>query len=811
MALKRFLTSHLLKRCSAVKLVLLLLFGIIFSYMLAGGFHADEPKPYIHEQPTLRMHPETVVERRMLNANEDSLESLRAPTTRVAKVLDNRNAGTHRLGQDRRGMDLSANGGNVPAPARIDTALTWDKPITPDELSRQEQWSKVSSYGDSAGGYNKAPINNKFEEKVGVKAADNVSTSSHSLSHVLTATSKPSKLNYNQQQVAETEANTQQQKNKPDNKALPIQSKIKSEEKKTGPYLVKAQAKNARTTKLTREKTRQWESYDYENPNNLLQIHVDRAPEHSEGVGTPWPMPQSYLTEPSLTVVDMDNFAIVPPAESCDRVDKAVERYTRHIRSKVDLYIPDGKTLRQPSSKQRVLRVLNVKLSRPCRNKELPHEHMSEQYKLSVSGLSAELSAQEPWGVIRGLETFSQLIYYSQGYPVINTTHIKDYPRFSFRGLMLDTARHYIPIRNLKRTLDVMSYNKLNVFHWHLVDDQSFPYVSKAFPNLSKLGAYSSDQIYTPTDILNLIDYAADRAIRVIPEFDSPGHTRSWGLGYPALLTNCSADYHPFGAVNPISNFTYEFMNTFWAEVHDLFPDSTVHVGGDEINYKCWLRLKKLREFMLEKNMTSEQYDYLTLDGDKLQGYYLKHLLEVMPRDRKKIAWEEAFSAAQMWNVSMDELIINVWKGGDYEWQYTMENVIRHGYKAVLSAPWYLNYISYGKDWTKYYEQDPHSFLTYSLGADTYKDYVLGGQVCVWAEYIDETNLEATLWPRASSPAEKFWSSAAMNDWRKAETRFENHRCRMTRRGVRAQPNSGPGSCKGRMQIKPPYEANTNF
>ncbi|XP_067929088.1 beta-hexosaminidase subunit beta-like isoform X8 [Watersipora subatra] len=738
MALKRFLTSHLLKRCSAVKLVLLLLFGIIFSYMLAGGFHADEPKPYIHEQPTLRMHPETVVERRMLNANEDSLESLRAPTTRVAKVLDNRNAGTHRLGQDRRGMDLSANGGNVPAPARIDTALTWDKPITPDELSRQEQWSKVSSYGDSAGGYNKAPINNKFEE-----------------------------------------------------------------EKKTGPYLVKAQAK--------REKTRQWESYDYENPNNLLQIHVDRAPEHSEGVGTPWPMPQSYLTEPSLTVVDMDNFAIVPPAESCDRVDKAVERYTRHIRSKVDLYIPDGKTLRQPSSKQRVLRVLNVKLSRPCRNKELPHEHMSEQYKLSVSGLSAELSAQEPWGVIRGLETFSQLIYYSQGYPVINTTHIKDYPRFSFRGLMLDTARHYIPIRNLKRTLDVMSYNKLNVFHWHLVDDQSFPYVSKAFPNLSKLGAYSSDQIYTPTDILNLIDYAADRAIRVIPEFDSPGHTRSWGLGYPALLTNCSADYHPFGAVNPISNFTYEFMNTFWAEVHDLFPDSTVHVGGDEINYKCWLRLKKLREFMLEKNMTSEQYDYLTLDGDKLQGYYLKHLLEVMPRDRKKIAWEEAFSAAQMWNVSMDELIINVWKGGDYEWQYTMENVIRHGYKAVLSAPWYLNYISYGKDWTKYYEQDPHSFLTYSLGADTYKDYVLGGQVCVWAEYIDETNLEATLWPRASSPAEKFWSSAAMNDWRKAETRFENHRCRMTRRGVRAQPNSGPGSCKGRMQIKPPYEANTNF
>ncbi|XP_067929089.1 beta-hexosaminidase subunit beta-like isoform X9 [Watersipora subatra] len=737
MALKRFLTSHLLKRCSAVKLVLLLLFGIIFSYMLAGGFHADEPKPYIHEQPTLRMHPETVVERRMLNANEDSLESLRAPTTRVAKVLDNRNAGTHRLGQDRRGMDLSANGGNVPAPARIDTALTWDKPITPDELSRQEQWSKVSSYGDSAGGYNKAPINNKFEE--------------------------PNKYG--------------------------------------------SSGKN----KKEREKTRQWESYDYENPNNLLQIHVDRAPEHSEGVGTPWPMPQSYLTEPSLTVVDMDNFAIVPPAESCDRVDKAVERYTRHIRSKVDLYIPDGKTLRQPSSKQRVLRVLNVKLSRPCRNKELPHEHMSEQYKLSVSGLSAELSAQEPWGVIRGLETFSQLIYYSQGYPVINTTHIKDYPRFSFRGLMLDTARHYIPIRNLKRTLDVMSYNKLNVFHWHLVDDQSFPYVSKAFPNLSKLGAYSSDQIYTPTDILNLIDYAADRAIRVIPEFDSPGHTRSWGLGYPALLTNCSADYHPFGAVNPISNFTYEFMNTFWAEVHDLFPDSTVHVGGDEINYKCWLRLKKLREFMLEKNMTSEQYDYLTLDGDKLQGYYLKHLLEVMPRDRKKIAWEEAFSAAQMWNVSMDELIINVWKGGDYEWQYTMENVIRHGYKAVLSAPWYLNYISYGKDWTKYYEQDPHSFLTYSLGADTYKDYVLGGQVCVWAEYIDETNLEATLWPRASSPAEKFWSSAAMNDWRKAETRFENHRCRMTRRGVRAQPNSGPGSCKGRMQIKPPYEANTNF
>ena len=116
---------------------------------------------------------------------------------------------------------------------------------------------------------------------------------------------------------------------------------------------------------------------------------------------------------------------------------------------------------------------------------------------------------------------------------------IHDKPRLRHRGLLLDTSRHFIPVDDIYLTLDAMSYNKLNVFHWHIVDDTSFPYESSVFPELSSKGAFHPSMTYSPRSIQKIIDYARLRGIRVIPEFDSPAHTKSWGQGHPYLLSKC--------------------------------------------------------------------------------------------------------------------------------------------------------------------------------------------------------------------------------------------------------------------------------
>lgn len=171
-------------------------------------------------------------------------------------------------------------------------------------------------------------------------------------------------------------------------------------------------------------------------------------------------------------------------------------------------------------------------------------------------------------------------------------TQIYDEPRFAHRGIMLDSSRHYIPVPLLKKHLDAVLYNKMNVFHWHIVDDQSFPYESSTFPRLSQAGAYSPRHIYTQRNVRDIIEFARVRGIRVIPEFDSPGHTYSWGLGHPELITVCwvngtpgVAIYNRHGArevMNPISEFTFDFLKNLFTEVKNVFPSKSIHLGMDE-------------------------------------------------------------------------------------------------------------------------------------------------------------------------------------------------------------------------------------
>ncbi|XP_054243997.1 beta-hexosaminidase subunit alpha [Indicator indicator] len=408
-----------------------------------------------------------------------------------------------------------------------------------------------------------------------------------------------------------------------------------------------------------------------------------------------------------------------------------------------------------------------------------PSLDSKESYQLSISEGSMLLSADAVWGALRGLETFSQLVGRDEnGMYYINQTEIVDFPRFPHRGLLLDTSRHYLPLRAILETLDVMAYNKFNVFHWHIVDDPSFPYESLTFPELSKQGAFNAmTHVYSASDVQRVLEHARLRGIRVLPEFDTPGHTLSWGPGAPGLLTPCYLGKSPsgtYGPINPILNSTYEFVSSLFKEVSTVFPDFFLHLGGDEVDFTCWKSNPQIGAFMKEMGFGE--------DYKKLESYYIQRLLDIVSSiGRGSIVWQEVFDNGVK---VRPDTIIHVWKESSLSYLEELANVTRAGYPALLSAPWYLNRISYGQDWMAAYQVEPLKFK----GSPEQKERVIGGEACMWGEYVDVTNLTPRLWPRAGAVAERLWSNATVRDLQDAYLRLADFRCKLLGRGVQAQP-----------------------
>ncbi|XP_034144346.1 beta-hexosaminidase subunit alpha isoform X1 [Esox lucius] len=409
-----------------------------------------------------------------------------------------------------------------------------------------------------------------------------------------------------------------------------------------------------------------------------------------------------------------------------------------------------------------------------------PDPDSSESYKLSVSSGQASLRAKTVWGALRGLESFSQLVYQDDfGQYFVNKTEIDDFPRFKFRGLLLDTSRHYLPLPAILKTLDAMSYNKFNVFHWHIVDDPSFPYQSSTFPGLSSKGAFHpSTHVYSQTDVSRVISHARLRGIRVLPEFDSPGHTQSWGKGQPGLLTSCYKGSVPsgtFGPVNPAMSSSYQFISRLFKEVASVFPDPYIHLGGDEVDFTCWKSNPEVRGFMQKMGFGT--------DYTKLESYYMENIINLTKTlNKTSIVWQDVFDNHEK---IPEETVLHIWKGSPAQIQQELSDITLAGYRVILSAPWYINHIAYGQDWTTYYNVQPLNFT----GSEQQKSLVIGGEVCMWGEYVDATNLSPRLWPRASAAAERLWSdektTSSVTD---AFPRLTDFRCRLLRRGIQAEP-----------------------
>ena len=368
-----------------------------------------------------------------------------------------------------------------------------------------------------------------------------------------------------------------------------------------------------------------------------------------------------------------------------------------------------------------------------------------ESYSLEVTPAGAHLKAATDVGAMHGLQTFLQLVQNDSTSFFVPAVSIQDTPRFRWRGLMIDCSRHFEPVDVIKRTLDGMAAVKLNVFHWHLSDDQGFRIQSKVFPKLTEMG--SNGQFYTQDQAREIVAYARARGIRVVPEFDMPGHAQSWFAGYPDLASapgpySLSPDFGILDAtMDPTRKSTYKFLDKFIGEMAKIFPDPYMHVGGDENNGVQWKNNPRIQEFMQKHNMHSTA---------ELQTYFEQQLMPILKKHGKRmVGWDEIFEPG----LSKDA-VIQSWRGFG-----SLAASAKQGYDGILSAGYYLDHIDSAG---QHYLVDPlpaNSDLT-----PEEKAHILGGEACMWGEHVSPRSIDSRIWPRTAAIAERLWSPQSVNN-----------------------------------------------
>lgn len=316
----------------------------------------------------------------------------------------------------------------------------------------------------------------------------------------------------------------------------------------------------------------------------------------------------------------------------------------------------------------------------------IPGPDDDESYQLLINAQQIRLSAHSSTGVLYGLMTLSQLLQCDARRCTLPALEINDQPRFRWRGLLLDSARRFIPLADIRRTLDGMAAAKLNVLHWHLTDDQGWRIESTAYPKLHQFA--SQGQFYTQAEVRELVAYAAARGIRVVPELDLPGHASAIGMAYPQLLAwpDAVVDKHGiqplpaerrFGVFAPVLDIssapTWQFIRALVAEWRQLFPDPYLHIGGDEVKADHWLANSQIRRLMQQQQLA---------DGHALQAYFNQQLAQLLrQQQRRMIGWDETLHPALP-----KSTVVQSWQGQD-----ALGAAVRAGHPALLSAGFYLD------------------------------------------------------------------------------------------------------------------------
>ena len=376
-----------------------------------------------------------------------------------------------------------------------------------------------------------------------------------------------------------------------------------------------------------------------------------------------------------------------------------------------------------------------------------------ESYELTIGESGAKLNASNPLGVLHGLQTFLQLVEPGMNGFAVPAATIKDQPRFAWRGLLIDVGRHFIPLDVLKRNLDGMAAVKMNVLHLHLSDDQGFRVESKKFPRLHEMG--SDGLFYTQDDIRDLVSYAHDRGIRVLPEFDTPGHSGSWFVGYPELASSPGPfkvdPEGPDSVTDPTREETYKFLDKFIGEMAKLFPDAYFHIGGDEVNGQHWDKNPKIQSFIHAHGMKNNQ---------DLQAYFNQRLQKILAKHHKvMIGWDEILHPELP-----KTIVIQSWRG-----QESLAAAAKQGYSGLLSFGYYIDLM-----WpaSRHYAVDPMSGAAATLSPEE-KPRILGGEACMWTEWVTPEILDSRVWPRTAAIAERLWSPQETQDLNSMYARLE--------------------------------------
>ncbi|MFI5336230.1 MAG: beta-N-acetylhexosaminidase [Opitutales bacterium] len=368
-----------------------------------------------------------------------------------------------------------------------------------------------------------------------------------------------------------------------------------------------------------------------------------------------------------------------------------------------------------------------------------------ESYDLNVTADGAILRAPTTLGALRGLETVLQLLVREGNGWALPVMQIRDHPRFSWRGLMIDVARHWQPPEVIRRNLDGMAVVKLNVLHLHLTDDQGFRIESRTHPELPGRG--SDGHFFTQAEMRGIIAYAHERGIRVVPEFDLPGHATSWVVSHPELASQPGpyAIERRWGVFDPVFDPTnealYPLLEDFLGEMAALFPDEYMHIGGDENNGVQWNANPRIQAYIREHGLK---------DNAGLHAWFNGRLSAILRRHGKRlIGWDEILHP----DLPPDS-VVQSWRGPE-----GLAAATRQGFATVLANGYYidLNYPA-----ADHYLNDPVPAGTALTPAQ--QALVLGGEATMWSEWVTPGIIDTRIWPRTAAIAERLWSPATVRD-----------------------------------------------
>lgn len=448
------------------------------------------------------------------------------------------------------------------------------------------------------------------------------------------------------------------------------------------------------------------------------------------------PTPAEVRFQPGKLAVGA-SFSVAVRGHNDRRLEAGISRAMRRLEGRI------GMELRRGLATDAGTATLVIE----CREAggSVPSLNEDESYSLKAMDGQAALKAATVIGALRGLETLLQLVESDRDAYYIPHVKIEDKPRFRWRGLLFDSSRHFQPLEVIKRNLDAMAAVKLNVFHWHLTDDQGFRIESKKFPKLTGMG--SDGHFYTQDQAREIIAYATERGIRVAPEFDLPGHATSWVVGYPELasapgpyqIERQPGIFDP--TLDPTREEVYQFLDVFFGEMAALFPDDYMHIGGDENEGKQWDRNPQIQAFMKERGIKNNH---------SMQAYFTMRLARILQKHNKKtMGWEEILA-----DDLPKDVVIHSWRGPD-----SLAEAVKKGFNGVLSAGYYID-LSYPA--SSHYRVDP--VIADKNLSQQEEARILGGEATMWSEYVSPETIDSRIWPRTAAIAERLWSPRSVVD-----------------------------------------------